>query len=449
MLSSKRNVTAGIAPGPTCEMPGADGASPAIQNAMDNAVTIEFKVDGKMKVAGSGFWVGGPEGRILATNNHVVKGILAQYPDPKKADIFVRPCGGDRKGELIEVKVGEKDPGNDLALLISKKPTDYSGITIAPEGSADLGETVWVLGGIGGLYYRCVLDKGSISALEADLIADWPKNFPHKESVIIVDGDSAPGNSGSAVIDALGRVIGVVFGGVSSTTVTLIVKSEKLTPLIERQLEIRKNSMTTEPAVEEGLSALFMDVDEIDADLREILGMSHVEQVPDGDLPVNLLRYDNPPQKVNELLSSEDVDEIDADLREILGMSHVEQVPDKIPDSDMPAVALNKRPPDPPPEPPCPPEPDPSWPPKPDPCPDRNTNSLHQQWVEANPPNEQDSLSSVDWGREFAVGKAFADLLAGGPSPLFGLPGSIGGPIGGIEVEPELDFGPGFDVPLA
>lgn len=261
MLSSKPNVTAGIAPGPTCEMPGADGASPAIQNAMDNAVTIEFKVDGKMEVAGSGFWVGGTEGKILATNNHVVKDILAAYPDPKKAEIFVRPCGGDRKGELIAVKVGERDPGNDLALLTSEKPTDYSGLTIAPEGSADLGETVWTLGGIGGVHYRCVLDKGSIAALEPDHVHGWHP-VPDKESVIIVDGNINPGNSGSAVIDALGRVIGVAFATVLSAGVGFIIKSEKLTPLVERQQAILENSMANEPTEEE-LSAWFMDVEEL------------------------------------------------------------------------------------------------------------------------------------------------------------------------------------------
>ena len=284
MLSSKPNVTAGIAPGPTCEMPGADGAGgldPAIQqHVMDNTVTIEFKVDDKMEVVASGFFVGGTDGRILATNDHVVKHILDKYPD---AQIFVRPCGGDRKGELLEVKVGEREPKEDLALLTSEKPTDYRGLTIAPEGSADLGETVWV-SGMGASTYRCVLEKGSIAALELDPIIDLPAEMPPKESVIIVDATIHRGTSGSSVTDAEGRVIGVAFaipqkpdqleilhpnGEIEvhrhleeATGFSLIIKSEKLTPLVERQQEILAKSMANESAEDE-LSAWFMDVEEL------------------------------------------------------------------------------------------------------------------------------------------------------------------------------------------
>ena len=306
MLSSKPSVTVGIAPGPTCEMPGADGAGgldPAIrQHVMDNNVTIElvFKLDGKEILIdfGSGWFVAGTEGSIVATAEHIYSDApefvrkqitaavyeladlnqekfeklsdLEQESIQAKIDSTVakveptidfraRACGGDQKGESFDLHAepAATDEANDVAIFRLESPqTDYTGLTFAPEGSVQVLDKVWVTG-ITGSTFPCGIAPGHVSIVDPDM-----------DGWIVIAAPVNPANSGGAAVNAKGEVIGLaawkpLTGLGPADSIAVFAESEKVKKLVEPyQQEIRENSMANEPTEEE-LSAWFMDVDEL------------------------------------------------------------------------------------------------------------------------------------------------------------------------------------------
>ena len=295
MLSLKTNATAGIAPGPMGENPGTagDGSNPALEHAMDNTVTIVVETGGEMKTRGTGFFVAGTDGMTVVTADHVVddfagiSGILRHAAGDK---LYIRPCGGDQAGELLEVKVGARDTDNDLAVVRLESPTDYSGIVIAPDGSATLGEGVWILGTPRGL--RCSVMKAYVSTMDS----------PEK-SELQLHVATHGGESGGAVIDNDGRLVGVLVSGNVAYldadgdgepddvdgdgkpdfwvdyTISYATKSEEVKELVERYQAIRENSMASESA-EDGFSASLFNVDEL-PDIDDVEGMEPFEIGPD------------------------------------------------------------------------------------------------------------------------------------------------------------------------
>lgn len=434
MLSPKTNATAGIGPGPILldkpwiedidielsaslhsvatagtvtegsvyEIHDAGDYDPAIkQHVVDNSVIIEVVADGTVMGYGSGFFL---DGRLIATANHVVPTReelidelqnAQEQDDPanweyydKRIDLVksakkfvyrVTPSGGDQAGESFVVEVGARDAASDLAVLDLKSPTDYTGLTFAPEGSVKPQDDFWITGLTGGNFPGQTVD--------AEVIAVDPEVIPPKlealrkkgfvlEDIIVAEALTFGGISGGVGWNAKGEVVGVVSWGKGGNLIVLI-RSEKLNELKERyQQKIRENSMASESA-EDGLSAWFMDVFDELPDINDIEGiLEHLAANPPID-PMEILRE-----------------------AEAFG-AKVDQAQD--------------------------------------------LDSLLQLWQDTLG-TQPDSLSSVDWDRGLAVGKAFADLLAGGPGTLGGPPGSIGGPIGGIEVELELE--PGVELPF-
>lgn len=492
MLSAKTNAQAGIAPGPGCENPGAgDGTNPVLERALENSVTIVVvKPDGEVVEIGSGYFMAGTEGMTIGTAKHVVEDFSGLAGDMMRlhgGKLCIRPCGGDQAGELLEVEVGDMHAVTDVAVVHLESPTNYPGLEIAPAGSAAIGEEVWMTG-MTGSQISCGTANGTISAVEVDLISQvekgWADGLP-PESLLGLDIVSHPGNSGCAVLDAAGRVVGIlvasplrwetveIFAGVKISGVEILppitvkiarvshgvsyaVKSEELTKLdVERPKASGESPTANEPA-EEGFSVF----------LPEELLEFNSEGLDTEDLVRDALlrRFDSEgmeldPEAVILASFNEDKEEepcetmeldLDAVIREACdGPNGDRGAPEKMLASegegmklDLDAVVLAKRPPEPPPEPPCPP-PEPGKPGCPPHVEGWNANSLHQQWVEANPPNEQNSLPSVDWGREIAVGKAFAAELAVGPGKIE-LPGTTGDGIESvIEPDPgvELLFG--------
>jgi hypothetical protein len=134
---------------------------------------------------GTGFFVN--TGGYLLTNNHVVEGCK---------QLVAR----SNKGQVFDVEFVASDTRNDLALLRST----VTGIA-APfrDGVAPLGEAITVFGFplAGTLTVTGNLTTGSISAL-AGLGSDSSKYQ--------VSAPIQPGNSGGAVLDESGLVVGVV-----------------------------------------------------------------------------------------------------------------------------------------------------------------------------------------------------------------------------------------------
>ncbi|HEU6447572.1 MAG TPA: tetratricopeptide repeat-containing serine protease family protein [Verrucomicrobiae bacterium] len=134
---------------------------------------------------GTGFFI--TDDGYLISNFHVVK---------DAAKIQLRTDAG-----LIPAKVVRTDAANDIALL--KAEGKFSALPIAPSKAAGLGNSVFTLGfpdpGLQGFAPK--LAKGEIASLSG--AADDARYFQISVPV-------QPGNSGGALVDERGNVIGIV-----------------------------------------------------------------------------------------------------------------------------------------------------------------------------------------------------------------------------------------------
>jgi len=139
---------------------------------------------------GSGFAVGNG---LIATNAHVVAG--------ERRTTVLTPAGQELAATVVAY-----DPARDLALLRVPK---YTGIPLAV-GSASIGETGAVFGhpnGQDAVDIQPAAVRRQIVAVGRDL---YDKQTTHRD-VLILASTLQPGDSGGALVDAKGEVIGVAF----------------------------------------------------------------------------------------------------------------------------------------------------------------------------------------------------------------------------------------------
>lgn len=167
-----------------------EAASPSIV-----AVRRRRKAGGAPAGAGSGVVIA-PDGYIL-TNDHVVYGAGAVE--------IVFDDGASAPAELIG-----RDPDTDLALL----RTSAGGLKALPFGRSDRlkpGQIVVAIGNPLGL--QTTVTAGVVSALHRTLRSVTGRLI---EDIVQTDAALNPGNSGGALIDSAGRLIGIttaIIGG--------------------------------------------------------------------------------------------------------------------------------------------------------------------------------------------------------------------------------------------
>ena len=140
---------------------------------------------------GSGFVIGP---RLVATAAHVVEGA---------SEIALTPEGGS---EVSATVVGT-DPENDLALLRADGPLDARVLAFHPGADMPIGRDVIALGYPLGLPFTAT--RGAITGQGRDMDIEGTAYT----GLFQTDAAVNPGNSGGAIINQAGDVVGVVVAG--------------------------------------------------------------------------------------------------------------------------------------------------------------------------------------------------------------------------------------------
>ena len=153
--------------------------------------------------AGSGIIIS-EDGYIL-TNNHVISGA-------DKITVYVNSGEDDAEEQTYEATLVGSSENNDIAVL----KIDAEGLNAAAFGDSDqleVGELAVAIGNPMGKVHGSVT-AGIISAVEQELTIDEVTI-----NAIQTDEASNPGNSGGALFDSYGNVIGVVYAKSSSVSI--------------------------------------------------------------------------------------------------------------------------------------------------------------------------------------------------------------------------------------
>jgi putative serine protease PepD len=160
-----------------------------IYDASKNAVTYIVADTPQGQATGSGFVVS--KDGLIVTNDHVVDGA---------SQVQVK-IGTSDKAQAAQV-VGA-DPSRDLALL-KVDGHDLPTLSLADSSSVSVGDPTYAIGNPFGLDHT--LTTGIVSALQRSLQAPDGATI---SGAIQTDAALNPGNSGGALINADGQVIGV------------------------------------------------------------------------------------------------------------------------------------------------------------------------------------------------------------------------------------------------
>lgn len=205
---------------------GHDTASDMIKGVatvlVDRGIRIENGRGLPDRVIGSAFFI--DSSGLLITNYHVISSeVDPEYEGYSR--MYIRL--GDSSSSRIPARVVGWDKVLDLALIKAEIEPEYV-FSLLGGIVPQVGETVLAIGSPGGL--EKTVTSGIVSALG--------RRFLQIGDVIQIDAAVNQGNSGGPVVDAAGRLIGVVFAGIQQFEGTnFAVPAKRLLAALPRMLE--------------------------------------------------------------------------------------------------------------------------------------------------------------------------------------------------------------------
>jgi putative serine protease PepD len=193
--------TAQTAPGPVTSSNAKNPDWEAVANAVEPSV-VAVKVSSQGRSGEGSGVILDKSGQIL-TNNHVVAG--ASNVEVDLSD-----------GRGYTAKVVGTDPSTDLAVLkISDPPSDLKPATLGSSSAVKVGDPVMAVGNPLGL--AGTVTTGIVSAVDRPVTTQAESSDPQSQgqsetvitNAIQTDAAVNPGNSGGALVDVQGRVIGI------------------------------------------------------------------------------------------------------------------------------------------------------------------------------------------------------------------------------------------------
>ncbi|MGH9224848.1 MAG: MarP family serine protease, partial [Acidimicrobiales bacterium] len=170
--------------------PEASGLDPAVEERVAaSTVRVSGPACGRV-LEGSGF---SPEAGVIVTNAHVVAGVD-------------RPTVQTPSGRRLQATVVAFDAQRDLAVL----SVPNLGATALPVGNASVGDTGAVFGHPGGqieLEVSPARVEQRVNALGRNIY----DNAVVRRAILVLAAELRPGDSGGALVNAEGTVIGVAF----------------------------------------------------------------------------------------------------------------------------------------------------------------------------------------------------------------------------------------------
>ncbi len=184
---------------PACATSHASTRSEKISNKMeDSTVMLRMKVKAVFEDPKTGEKVV-REGWGTCSGVYIKENIIlsAAHCVDVPENMEIKQIWAKKAGESARAVVVKIDPQADLLLLY----TPMSGHALKLASKAVRGQDCWVIGNPLGL--EDVLTKGIVSKLHLIVAGE-------KASFMVVDAAVLPGNSGGAVVDASGRLIGIL-----------------------------------------------------------------------------------------------------------------------------------------------------------------------------------------------------------------------------------------------
>jgi S1-C subfamily serine protease len=144
-------------------------------------------------------------GEVL-TNNHVVKGAW-------KIQVRV-PGGSSYTASVVGV-----DPAHDVALIQLQNATGMATITPGDSGSVSVGEGVAGIGNALGRGGSPTVANGDVTGLNRTITANDPDGTSERlTGMIQTNAHIQPGDSGGALVNSNGQVIGMITAGTDTQT---------------------------------------------------------------------------------------------------------------------------------------------------------------------------------------------------------------------------------------
>ena len=211
---------------PTANAQGSSLPEDVLKKVKHATVYLRVKLANGSDSQGTGWFI---EPGIIVTNAHVLNIHGGDKRLPSKIEVVID--GGEATSQTVIAKYVGSDFDADLTLLKVDGDKTKLPQPLTPESTAELGETqeVFVFGYPFGkdLGKNITVNKSSISSLRKE-------NGELKE--IQVNGGIHPGNSGGPVVNQAGEVIGVAVGGLTSSTISFAVPSQRVSRLLNGKM---------------------------------------------------------------------------------------------------------------------------------------------------------------------------------------------------------------------
>jgi len=164
---------------------------------------MEYQTQGGSSTGSGIIW---SEDGYIITNQHVVE-YAQQY-----SSAYIRVLLDD--GTELEANLIAADKQTDLALLKAETSSPLPKATVGSSANLLVGQTAIAIGNPLGVEYANSVTVGIVSGLNRQVAGENGVS-----TMIQTDAAVNPGNSGGALVDSAGKVIGVVSAKISSTEV--------------------------------------------------------------------------------------------------------------------------------------------------------------------------------------------------------------------------------------